>query len=85
MSTPLFVTISHVSCHVSSSHDDVVISTFYDARELQAGQDFQSRFEPRFTAGPCLLRCGVEPDPLRQWQIARVIDRVGTAAHIRLP
>jgi len=44
---------------VSSSHNDVVISTFYDARELQAGQDFQSRFEQEIHSGTLLatMRC----------------------------
>jgi hypothetical protein len=48
------VAILHVSCHVNSNHNDVAISTFYDARELQPGQDFQSRFEQEIHRGTLL-------------------------------
>jgi len=39
---------------VNSNHNDVAISTFYGARELQPGQDFQSRFEQEIHRGTLL-------------------------------
>jgi hypothetical protein len=53
----------------------VAISTFYDARELQAGQDFQSRFEQEIHRGTLLATMR-----RRSGSLAPVADRASNRA-----